>query len=123
MGVYGGMEWQALLTGATNTFMTVKPFLAATVIIAALVMIGDRGSRFSLQRNSPCMAALCIFAFAIGTGLTTWYLLLAPIFALSGVDFAITYPLVMMYWASWLLMGVLISAKKLVYDGYRRQQH
>lgn len=115
------MQWQALLDTAAKGFMVAKPFLAAIVLLASLVFIGDRGSKLSLSRNSPCLAALCIFAFAIGTGLTTWYLLLTPILALSGVTFALSYPLITMYWAFWLLMGVLITAKKLVYDGYRRQ--
>lgn len=116
------MQWQALLTGATNTFMAAVPYLSAIVLIAALVMVGDRGSKFSLQRNNPCLAALCIFAFAIGTGLTTWYLLLNPLLALAGTSFTLSYPIATMYWAAWLLLGVVIAAKKLIYDGYRRQQ-
>jgi len=115
------MQWQALLTNAANYFVVAKPFLAAVVLLVSLVLVGDKGSKVSLNLNSPCLAALCIFAFAIGTGLTTWFFLLAPLLALTGINFTLTYPMITMYGAFWLLMGVLISAKKLIYDAHRRQ--
>lgn len=115
------MQWQALLSNAANYFVVAKPFLAAVVLLVSLVLVGDKGSKVSLNRNSPCLAALCIFAFAIGTGLTTWFFLLAPLLALTGINFTLTYPMITMYGAFWLLIGVLISAKKLIYDAHRRQ--
>lgn len=113
---------EALLTKVTSGFMVAKPFLAAVVLIAVLVGVGDRGSKMSLKRNSPCLAALCIFTFALGTGMATWFLLMKPLFALYGAAFTLSYPLILMFWAFWLLVGVLVSAKKLVYDSYRRNQ-
>ena len=115
------MQWQALLSNAANYFVVAKPFLAAVVLLVSLVLVGDKGSKFSLNRNSPCLAALCIFAFAIGTGLTTWFFLLAPLFALAGINVTLTYPMITMYGAFWLLIGVLISVKKLIYDAHRCQ--
>jgi len=91
------------------------------VLIALLVMVGDRGSKVALRRNNPCLAALCIFAFALGTGSASWLLVLSPLFALFGTTFSLSYPLILMYWAFWLLVGVLISAKKLIYESAKRQ--
>ena len=102
--------------------MVAKPFLAAVVLIAALVGIGDMGSKMSLKRNSPCLAALCVFTFALGTGMAVWLLVMKPLFALYGAAFTLSYPLIMMYWAFWLLTGVIVSAKKLIYDAHRRNQ-
>ncbi|VBB05954.1 Hypothetical protein LUCI_1165 [Lucifera butyrica] len=110
----------ALWDSISNGLVLAKPFLGAIILIAALVFIGDKGSKISLNRNSPCLAALCIFTFALGSGLTAWFLLMKPAFALFGVTFALTYPLVSMYWSFWLLASVLVAAKKLVYDSVRR---
>ncbi len=109
--------WNSLLTG----FGVAKPFLAAIVVIALLVLVGDRGGKAAIRRNNPCLAALCIFTFALGTGMASWFLVLQPLFVLSGATFALSYSLVMMYWAFWLLVGVLISAKKLIYESAKRQ--
>ncbi len=114
---------QAMLASVTNGFMVAKPFLGALVLFALLVLIGDRGSKISLKRNSPCLAALCIFTFALGAGMTAWYLVMKPLFALFGAAFTLSYSLILMYWAFWLLVGVLISAKALVYDASRRHSH
>jgi len=111
---------QALWDSAGHVLFLAKPFLAALAAYAALVAIGDRGSRFSLRRNNPCLAALCIFTFALGSGMTTWFLVMQPVFAMAGAAFALSYPLILMYWSFWLLVGVLISAKKLIYDNPRR---
>lgn len=111
---------QELLSSATNGLMVAKPFLAALVIIAALTLVGDRGSKLSLNRNNPCLATICIFIFALGTGLTSWFLMLKPLFTLFNATFALSYSLILMYWSFWLLVAVLVSAKKLIYDEYRR---
>lgn len=109
-----------LLSSVTNGLLLAKPFAAALAIIAALTIIGDRGSKLSLDRNSPCLATICIFTFALGTGLTTWLLLLKPLLNLFGVTIPLSYSLMLMYGAFWLLVGVMIATKKLVYDEYRR---
>lgn len=112
---------QAVWQVVSNGLVTAKPFIAALLLAAFLVLVGDRGSTASLRRNSPCLAVLCIFAFTMGMGLVAWFLVLAPLFgALTGA-FALTYPLILMYWAFWLLVGVLVAAKKLVYDNARRR--
>jgi len=112
---------QAIWNGVISGFGVIKPFLAGIVLIALFVMVGDRGSKAALRRNSPCLAALCIFAFALGTGMASWFLVLKPLFVLAGAAFNLSYPLIMMYWAFWLLVGVLLSAKKLVYESAKRQ--
>ena len=109
--------WQAVSGG----FMAVKPYAAALILAALLVLVGDRGSAASLRRNSPCLAALCMFAFTMGMGLVTWFLVLTPLLAATGGTFTVTYPLLLMYWAFWLLVGVLVAAKKLVYDSARQR--
>lgn len=109
--------WNSVISG----FEVVKPFLAAIIVIALLVLVGDRGGKAAIRRNSPCLAALCIFTFALGTGMASWFLVLKPLFVFAGASFALSYPLVMMYWAFWLLVGVLISAKKLIYENIKRQ--
>lgn len=109
--------WNSVISG----FGVAKPFLAAVVVIALFVLVGDRGSKAAIRRNNPCLAALCIFAFALGTGAASWFLVLQPLFVLAGAAFSLSYPLIMMYWAFWLLAGVLIAAKKLIYEGVRRQ--
>lgn len=109
--------WQAVSGG----FLAVKPYVAALVLAALLVLVGDRGSTASLRRNSPCLAALCIFAFTMGMGLVAWFLVLTPLLAATGGVFSLTYPLLLMYWAFWLLVGVLVAAKKLVYDSARHR--
>jgi hypothetical protein len=114
---------QALWNGIVSGFGVAQPFLAAIVLIAMLVLVGDRGSTMALKRNNPCLAALCIFAFALGTGSTAWLLVMKPLFALYGAAFTLSYSLVLMYWAFWLLVGVLISAKKLIYESAKRQGH
>lgn len=111
--------WNSLVSG----FGIAKPFLAAVVLIACLVLVGDRGGKLALRRNNPCLAALCIFVFSLGTGLTAWFLVMKPFFALTGATFTLSYPLILMYWAFWLLVGVLISAKKLIYESAKRQGH
>lgn len=112
---------EALLAKVTGVFLVAKPFLAAVVLIALLVGIGDRGSKSALRRSSPCLAAFCIFTFALGSGMTAWFLVLKPLFALYGAPFALSYSLILMYWSFWLLVGVLVAAKKLVYDAARRE--
>lgn len=114
---------EGLLTNVMSSVTLAQPFLAAIALLLVLLVIGDRGSKVSLKRNNPCMAALCIFLFALGTGQTIWFLLMKPIFAIFGATFALSYPLIMMYWAFWLFIGVLITAKKLVYDTRRRQEY
>jgi len=109
--------WNSVISG----FEVVKPFLAAIVVIAMMVLVGDRGSKAAIRRNNPCLAALCIFTFALGTGMASWFLVLKPLFVFAGATFALSYSLVMMYWAFWLLVGVLISAKKLIYESVKRQ--
>jgi hypothetical protein len=112
---------QALWNSVASGFLVAKPFLAAIVLISLLVFIGDRGGKIALRRNNQCLAALCIFLFALGTGTTAWLLVMQPLFALYGVAFTLSYPLILMYWAFWLLVGVLISAKKMFYDSPKRQ--
>lgn len=112
---------QELFSSATNGLMVAKPFLAAIVIIAALALVGDRGSKLSLNRNSPCLATICIFVFALGTGLTSWFLMLKPLFTLFDATFALSYSLILMYWSFWLLVAVLVSTKKLLYDEHQRR--
>jgi glucan phosphoethanolaminetransferase (alkaline phosphatase superfamily) len=102
-------------------FVMAQPFLAAAVLIALLVLVGDRGSKMALRRENQCLAALCIFTFSLGTGMTSWFLVLKPMFSLFGTTFALSYPLIMMYWAFWMLAGVLLSAKMIVWDNARRQ--
>ena len=114
---------EALLSNVMSSVTLAQPFLAAIALLVVLLVIGDRGSKVSLKRNNPCLAALCIFVFALGTGQTIWFLVMRPIFAFLGATFALSYPLIMMYWAFWLLIGVLIAAKKLVYDTRRRQEY
>jgi hypothetical protein len=112
---------EALWNSVANGFAVGKPFLAAVVLIGLLVVVGDRGSKLALRRNNPCLAALCIFTFALGTGSAAWLLVMSPLFGLFGAAFNLSYPLILMYWAFWLLVGVLISAKKLVYESTKRQ--
>ncbi|HMM21980.1 MAG TPA: hypothetical protein PKA10_14770 [Selenomonadales bacterium] len=112
---------QALWDGVISGYGVAKPFLAAILLVGLLVLVGDRGTRIALRRNNPCLATLCIFIFSLGTGFVTWFLVMQPLFALFGATFALSYPLVMMYWAFWLLVGVLISAKKLIYESGKRQ--
>lgn len=112
---------QAMWNSMVSGFAVVKPFLGAAVLIALLVLVGDRGGKAAIRRNNPCLAVLCIFTFALGTGMTSWFLVLKPLFTLAGAAFTLSYPLVMMYWAFWLLVGVLISIKKLVYENAKRQ--
>ena len=111
----------AFFASLKTGYLVAQPFLAAVVLIAALVLIGDRGSKMALRRDNQCLAALCIFTFALGTGMTSWFLLLKPLFSLFGATFALSYPLIMMYWAFWMLAGVLLSAKMIVWDNARRQ--
>ncbi|MDR3566273.1 MAG: hypothetical protein P4N59_33225 [Negativicutes bacterium] len=112
---------EALWNGVASGFAIGKPFLAAVLLIALLVLVGDRGSKMALRRSNPCLAALCIFTFALGTGTAVWLMVMSPIFALFGAAFNLSYPLILMYWAFWLLVGVLISAKKLIYESAKRQ--
>ncbi|MDR3588085.1 MAG: hypothetical protein P4N41_00300 [Negativicutes bacterium] len=112
---------EALWNSVVSGFTVVKPFLAAVVLISLLVMVGDRGSKLALRRSNPCLAALCIFAFALGSGSAAWLLIMSPLFGLFGASFSLSYPLILMYWAFWLLVGVLISAKKLIYESTKRQ--
>lgn len=112
---------QALWDAAISGFEVAKPFLAALVLVVGLVLIGDRGSRSALKRNNQCLAALCVFVFALGSGMATWFLIMQPLFLQYGAAFTISYPLVLMYWAFWLLVGVLISAKMMLWDSVRRQ--
>lgn len=112
---------EALWNSVAHGFAVGKPFLAAIVLIALLVVVGDRGSKMALRRNNPCLAALCIFTFALGTGSAAWLLVMSPLFALFGATFNLSYPLILMYWAFWMLVGVLISAKKLIYESAKRQ--
>lgn len=98
-----------------------QPFLAAAVLIGLLVLLGDHGSKLALKRDSQCLASLCIFTFALGTGMTSWFLVLKPLFSLFGMTFGLSYPLIMMYWAFWMLAGVILSVKMLVWDNSRRQ--
>ena len=110
-----------ILSIATGAFGVAKPFLAALIAIAIFVYVGDRGSRLSLKRNNPCLAAFCIFAFAMGTGFAMWFLVMNQISTLVyGASINASYPLIIMYWAFWLLIGVLVSAKKLVYENAKR---
>lgn len=111
----------AFLASVKAGYLVAQPFLAAAVLIAALVLVGDRGSKMALRRDNQCLAALCIFTFALGTGITSWFLVLKPMFALFGANFALSYPLIMMYSAFWMLAGVLLSAKMIVWDNARRQ--
>lgn len=120
--VLGGVDMQGWIMEISDGLLAAKPFLAAVILLAALVAVGDRGSKMSLKRNSPCLAALCIFAFALGTGLVAWFLLMKPSFDFFGATFEPGYPLILMYWAFWLLIGVLVSAKKLVYDTAKRER-
>lgn len=112
----------AFLNSLQAGFLVAQPFLMAAVLIAALVLVGDRGSKMALRRESQCLAALCIFTFALGTGMTSWFLILKPMFNLFGAAFALSYPLIMMYWAFWMLAGVLLSAKMIVWDNSKRQE-
>lgn len=114
---------ETLLSNVMSSITVAQPFLAAIALLVVLLVIGDRGSKVSLRRNNPCLAALCIFVFALGAGQTIWFLVMKPIFAIMGTTFALSYPLIMMYWAFWLLIGVLVAAKKLVYDTRRRQEY
>lgn len=116
------MAMQAVWQAVSNGFMAVKSYLVALILAALLVLVGDRGSAASLRRNSPCLAVLCIFAFTMGMGLVAWFLVLTPLLAVAGENFNLTYPLLLMYWAFWLLVGVLVAAKKLVYDSARRRE-
>lgn len=120
-------DLETLLSSVMSNVMSrvtvCQPFLTATALLLGLLVIGDRGSKAALKRNNPCMAALCIFVFALGAGQTIWLLVIEPIFALLGATFALSYPLIIMYWAFWLLIGVLIATKKLVYDTRRRQEY
>ena len=43
--------WNSLISG----FGIAKPFLAAAVLIALLVLVGDRGGRAAIRRNNPCL--------------------------------------------------------------------
>ncbi|MCX7781610.1 MAG: hypothetical protein N2491_12015 [Negativicutes bacterium] len=110
----------AFLATVKSGFIMAQPFLAAIVLIALLVLVGDRGSKMALRRDNQCLAALCIFTFALGTGMTSWFLVLKPLFSLFGAAFALSYPLIMMYWAFWMLAGVLLSAKMIAWDNVRR---
>ena len=114
------MLWDETLRGAMAMLAAAAPYAAALVLLAGLVLVGDRGSRLALKRNSPSLAALCIFSFAIGSCLITWHLLVSPILSFSGLALSVAYPAVIMYWAAWLLTGVLIAAKRIVYDGRRQ---
>lgn len=109
------------LASAKTGYLVAQPFLAATLLIAALVLIGDRGSKMALRRDNQCLAALCIFVFALGTGITSWFLVLGPLFALLGTSFTAGYPMVMMYAAFWMMAGVLLSARRIVWENIRRQ--
>lgn len=111
---------QALWNVVSSGFEVGKPFLTAVVLIALLVVIGDRGAKLALGRNNSCLAALCIFTFALGTGTVVWLQIMNPLFMLYNATFTLSYSLIMMYWAFWLLVGVLISAKKLVYENSKR---
>ena len=102
-------------------YFVAQPFLAAAVLIGLLVLLGDHGSKLALKRDSQCLASLCIFTFALGTGMTSWFLVLKPLFSLFGMTFGLSYPLIMMYWAFWMLAGVILSVKMLVWDNSRRQ--
>ena len=104
--------WGGFLTG----FDMVSPFLAAVVIIALLTAVGDRGARAAMRRNSPCLAALCIFLFAMGSGLSAWFLGLMPGLYLFGAAGLPEYPLLMMYWGFWLAAGLMLAAKRIIYD-------
>ena len=112
---------QALWNSVTSGFEVAQPFLAALIIIALAVLVGDRGSKMALRKNNPCLAALCIFTFALGTGSAVWLLVMKSLSAIYGAAFSLSYPLILMYWAFWLLVGVLISAKKLIYESAKRQ--
>lgn len=112
---------QALWNSVLSGYGAAKPFLAAVFLVALLVLVGDRGTQMALKRNNPCLAAICIFVFALGTGFAAWFLVMQPLFALFGATFSLSYPLILMYWAFWLLVGGLIAAKKIVYDSAKRQ--
>lgn len=112
---------QALWNSVVSGYEVIKPFLAAIILVALLVGVGDRGTQMALRRNNPCLAALCIFVFSLGTGLAVWFLVMQPLFVLYGGTFALSYPLGLMFWAFWLLVGVILSAKKLIYENVKRQ--
>jgi len=111
---------QALWNVISSGFDAGKPFLTAVVLIALLVLVGDRGGKLALGRNNACLAALCIFTFALGTGTVVWLQIMNPLFKLYNATFNLSYSLIIMYWAFWLLVGVLISTKKLIYESSKR---
>lgn len=88
-------------------------FIGVAVMLI-LIEIGERGGNLAFKRNNPSLAVLLMLLLAMVAGECAWVLFVDSLADYLEILFNPTYPLIILYWASWLFIGAMIGIIRLM---------